>query len=49
MKKEPDYDLHNKMVVSNNYIKAIHPDKMNINAMKKIHMLISSSLLPRPS
>ena len=41
MKREPDYNPDNKMVVSNQYIRAVHPERMNINAMKLFRLVIT--------
>jgi len=40
-KRKPDYNEDNKMVVSNNYVTAVHPEKMNINAMKLFRLVIT--------
>lgn len=40
-RKKPDYNENNKMVVSNNYVSAVHPDRMNINAMKLFRLVIT--------
>ena len=40
-KRKPDYSEDNKLVVSNNYISAVHPDRMNINAMKLFRLTIT--------
>ena len=40
-KRHPDYREDNKMVVSNKYITAVHPDRMNINAMKLFRLAIA--------
>lgn len=40
-KREPDYNPDNKMVVSNRYIYAVHPEKMSINAMKLFRLAIT--------
>lgn len=40
-KRESNYNPDNKMVVSNHYIHAIHPEKMNINAMKLFRLAIT--------
>lgn len=45
MKREPDYSRNNKLVASNQYIKAIHPDKMNLNAMKLFRFTITQCRL----
>ena len=39
-KKEPDYRQENKIVVSNDYIRAVHPPKMGISAMKLFRLTI---------
>lgn len=39
--KTPDYREDNKMVVSNNYVRAVHPDSMNINAMKLFRLIVT--------
>lgn len=43
--REPNYNKENKMVVRNDYIKAIHPDKMNVNAMKLFRLAITQCKL----
>ena len=40
-KRTPDYSNANKLVVSNKYIQAIHPDRMSINAMKLFRLAIT--------
>ena len=40
-KREPNYNPDNKMVVSNRYIHAVHPEKMSINAMKLFRLAIT--------
>ena len=40
-KRETNYNPDNKMVVSNRYIHAVHPEKMNINAMKLFRLAIT--------
>lgn len=40
-KRDPNYNPDNKMVVSNNYIHAIHPERMSINAMKLFRLAIT--------
>ena len=40
-KRQPDYREDNKLVVSNDYITAVHPDRMNINAMKLFRLAIT--------
>lgn len=42
-KREVDYNEDNKLVVSNKYIRAIHPDRMNLNAMKLFRLAITQS------
>lgn len=39
-KKEPDYRKENKVVVSNDYIRAVHPPKMGLSAMKLFRLTI---------
>lgn len=41
IEKELEYKENYKMVVSNNYIKAIHPEKMSIIAMKLFRLTIT--------
>lgn len=38
--KEPDYRKENKVVVSNLYIRAVHPPKMGVSAMKLFRLTI---------
>lgn len=40
-KREADYNKENKMVVRNDYVKAIHPDRMSVNAMKLFRLTIA--------
>ena len=40
-KREVDYSEDNKMVVSNTYVRAIHPDRMKLNAMKLFRLTIT--------
>lgn len=40
-KREVDYNKNNKMVVRNDYVRAIHPDRMNVNAMKLFRLAIA--------
>lgn len=44
-KREVDYNEDNKMVVSNNYVKAIHPDRMKLNSMKLFRLVITQCRL----
>ena len=39
-RKEPDYRKENKVVVSNDYIRAVHPPKMGLSAMKLFRLTI---------
>ena len=43
--REPDYNKENKMVVRNDYVKAIHPDRMSVNAMKLFRLAITQCKL----
>ena len=38
--KKPDYRKENKIVVSNEYIRAVHPARMSISAMKLFRLTI---------
>lgn len=40
-KRDVDYNEENKMVVRNDYVKAIHPDRMSVNAMKLFRLTIA--------
>ena len=40
-KRDTDYSKDNKMVVSNNYVRAVHPDRMNVNAMKLFRLVVT--------
>lgn len=44
-KREVDYNKDNKLVVSNNYIRAVHPDRMGLNAMKLFRLVITQCRL----
>lgn len=44
-KREVDYRKENKMVVSNDYVRAIHPYQMNINAMKLFRLVVTQCRL----
>lgn len=44
-KRKPDYSQDNKMVVSNNYIRAVHPERMNVNAMKLFRLIVTQCRL----
>lgn len=44
-KREVDYKKENKMVVSNDYVKAIHPDRMSLNAMKLFRLVVTQCRL----
>lgn len=39
--RKPDYNENNKMVVRNDYVKAIHPTGMSVNAMKLFRLAIA--------
>lgn len=39
--RDADYGKENKMVVRNDYVKAIHPDRMSVNAMKLFRLTIA--------
>ena len=43
--REPDYNKENKMVVRNDYVRAIHPDRMSVNAMKLFRLAITQCKL----
>lgn len=45
MEREPDYNRNNKLVASNSYIRAIHPERMNLNAMKLFRLAITQCRL----
>lgn len=45
MEREPDYNRNNKLVASNRYIRAIHPERMNLNAMKLFRLAITQCRL----
>lgn len=40
-KREADYRDGNKMVVHNNFVRAVHPERMNINAMKLFRLVVT--------
>lgn len=40
LEKKPDYRKENKVVVSNEYIRAVHPARMSISAMKLFRLTI---------
>ena len=44
-KREADYNENNKMVVSNNYVRAVHPPNMSINAMKLFRLVVTQCRL----
>lgn len=44
-KRDADYSEDNKMVVSNSYVRAIHPERMNINAMKLFRLVVTQCRL----
>lgn len=44
-KREVSYNEKNKMVVSNNYVHAIHPYNMSINAMKLFRLVVTQCRL----
>lgn len=44
-KRDVDYRKENKMVVSNEYVKAIHPDRMSLNAMKLFRLVVTQCKL----
>ena len=43
--REPDYNKENKMVVRNDYVRAVHPERMSVNAMKLFRLAITQCKL----